>query len=124
MSRVTLIRPPALFTRTCAINAAPALGVAYVAGTLRAHGHEVTCIDAPGEALERFRVCPEDPSLLENGLSIAEVVERIPATAEVIGVSCMFSFEWFHVIKLVQAIRARFPDRFLLLGGEHATADH
>jgi radical SAM superfamily enzyme YgiQ (UPF0313 family) len=127
MAHVTLIRPPVLYPKfrpSSSVNAIPPLGLAYVAGALRGSGHEVTCVDAPGEAHTRFRICAQDPSLLQNGLNTPEIVARIPVSTEVIGISCMFSFDWFYIIELIREIRAKFPTQFLVLGGEHATADH
>lgn len=124
--QVTLVRPPLIFPRSRpaeTVKIAPPLGLAYVAGTLREAGHTVHCIDALGEGLRRLRECPLDETLIERGLSIEEIVSRIPEATELIGVSSMFSFEWFYMIELLKAIRARFPTQFLVLGGEHATAD-
>ncbi|MEQ1877248.1 MAG: cobalamin-dependent protein, partial [Bdellovibrionia bacterium] len=127
MTHVTLIRPPLMFPKFRpggTVNVIPPLGIAYVAGTLRAAGVEVTCIDAPGLGLERFRESALDHRLTEQGLSLNEIIERIPPESSVIGISCMFSYEWFYMIELIRAIRARFPSQFVVLGGEHATADH
>ncbi|MEQ1877247.1 MAG: radical SAM protein [Bdellovibrionia bacterium] len=126
-THVTLIRPSVLFPKfrpSAAVKPIAPLGLAYIAGAIREAGFGITCIDAPGEALSRLRICELDPSLLENGLNIQEVVERIPQTTSVIGISVMFSFDWFYVRELIRAIRARFPASYIVLGGEHATADH
>jgi anaerobic magnesium-protoporphyrin IX monomethyl ester cyclase len=127
MAQVTLIRPPVLYPKFRPdgnVTAIPPLGLAYIAGTLQAAGHDVKCIDAPGEALTAFRVCAVDPTLFENGLSIPEILERIPIGSQVIGLSCMFSYDWIYVSSLLRAIRERFPGALIVLGGEHATADH
>lgn len=125
--QVTLIRPPVLYPKfrpSAAVKPIAPLGLAYIAGSLRAAGYDVTCIDAAGEALHRFRICDLDPSLLQNGLNIPEIIDRIPESAQVVGISCMFSFDWFYVSEMIRAIRARFPEILIVLGGEHATADH
>jgi anaerobic magnesium-protoporphyrin IX monomethyl ester cyclase len=127
MTHVTLIRPPLMFPKfrpDGSINVIPPLGIAYLAATLRTAGHEITCIDSPGEALASFRESELDPRLVEQGLSLQQIVARIPENTQVIGLSCMFSYEWFYMIELIRAIRAQFPKPFLVLGGEHATADH
>src|SRR5262245_12683438 len=121
---VTLVRPPLLFSRarpSNTVKVAPPLGMAYVAGSLRAEGHQVTCIDALGEALSQFRDSSFDPKLAEQGLSFTEILERIPSSSQVIGITSMFSFEWMYLIELIRAIRSRFPQQFIVLGGEHAT---
>src|SRR6185295_17346010 len=97
--QVTLLRPPLIFPRSRpaqTVKVAPPLGLAYVAGTLQRAGHSVSCIDALGEGLKKFRDCPLDPTLIERGLSLEETVDRIPESTDVIGVSSMFSFEWFY----------------------------
>lgn len=127
MTHVTLIRGPVLFPKfrpSGVVNPVPPIGVAYLAGAAKSAGHKVTCIDAAGEALQRFRICPLDDRLLENGLSMEEIVERIPADTNVIGVSCMFSMDWFYMIRLIRMIRAQFPKPFLVVGGEHVTAEY
>ncbi len=127
MTKVTLVRPPLMFPKfrpEGSINVIPPLGIAYLAGTLRSAGHQVVCVDAPGEGLWSFRDSALDLRLTEQGLSMQEIVARIPEDSTVIGISCMFSYEWFYMIELIRAIRAKFPKPFLVLGGEHATADH
>lgn len=127
MAHVTLIRPPVLFPKlrpNATVKAIAPIGMAYLAGTLRAQGIPVRCIDAPGEAIRRFRECELDPSLLENGLTVPEILDRIPESTDVIGLSCMFSYEWFYLIALIRAIRARFPRPLIVVGGEHVTADY
>lgn len=125
--KVTLVRPPLMFPKFRpggSINVIPPLGIAYLASTLIGEGHDVTCIDAPGEALKSYRNSILDDRLMEQGLSLQEIVARIPVDSRVIGISCMFSYEWFYMIELIRAIRAKYPETFLVLGGEHATADH
>jgi hypothetical protein len=117
---VTLLRGPILtsvFRPHPFPNALAPLGMAYLAGSLRSAGVGVTCIDGAGEALDQFRKCPLDSSLIENGLTIDEIVARIPPATNVIGVSLMFSFEWFYSIELIRAIRLKFPTQFLVFGG-------
>jgi anaerobic magnesium-protoporphyrin IX monomethyl ester cyclase len=125
--KVALVRPPLLFPRSRPIETlkvAPPLGMAYVAGSLRSAGHQVDCVDAMGEALHRYRECAYDKTLNERGLGIEEIVGRISESAEIIGITSMFSFEWFYVIHLIRAIRKKFPDKMIVVGGEHATSDY
>jgi radical SAM superfamily enzyme YgiQ (UPF0313 family) len=46
----------------------------------------------------------------------------IPEDVDVIGISCMFSVNWVVNRRAIQAIRDRFPDKIIIIGGEHATA--
>jgi radical SAM superfamily enzyme YgiQ (UPF0313 family) len=119
---IVLIRPPAVASRHAYSTAiVPPLGPAYVAAALEAAGHRVTAIDALGEA-PFARHASAHPLLIANGLTIAEVVDRIPGDAQGIGLSVMFSQQWPHVAAMVRAIHARFPHVPIFVGGEHATA--
>jgi len=98
----------------------PPLGLAYVAGTLRAGGFEVQVVDGVGESLDTRHPAAKDCFMY--GLTHDQIVERIDADTRVIGVAFGFSFEWPPTRALVQAIRARFPGALLIGGGEHVTA--
>ena len=55
MAHVTLIRPPVV-APIDTVNqqvGTPPLGMAYLAGSLKSQGHEVTAIDALGEDVHR-----------------------------------------------------------------------
>jgi len=119
---VVLVRPPVLVPRL-ALTAptCPPVGVAYLAATLREAGHRPTVIDAVGEAPDQFTPYG-DGHFLTHGLTDDEIASRVPAGAEVIGVSCMFSHEWPVTRRLLHALRARCPDALVVVGGEHATA--
>jgi radical SAM superfamily enzyme YgiQ (UPF0313 family) len=97
------------------------LGLAYVAAALEQEGHQLTVIDALGEAPDTLRPAAY-PKLLSYGLSNAEVVERIPPQTQAIGLSVMFSQQWPHVEALTRAIGTRLPKVPIFVGGEHATA--
>lgn len=117
---VTIVRPPVLMP---AFNMAdlvvPPLGPAYVAAAARAAGHRVTLIDAVGSAIEQFTPHPRG---LLHGLTLDQVVERIPAATDAVGVSVQYSYEWPVGRTLLQRIRRRFPRTLVVLGGEHVTA--
>ena len=122
MPRVTLVRPAALttFLRLDTVPAPP-LGVAYLAGTLRAGGIDVTVVDAVGEAPARFLPLDFTDRGYSCGLSMAETVAAIPADTDIVGFSCMFSSSWPYDRRLIDAVRARCPDAILVCGGEHIT---
>ena len=121
-ARITLIRPPAIASRHAySVGIVPPLGLAYVAGALEAAGHQVTAIDALGEA-PLARHASTHPLLVALGLRIPEIIARIPADVQGIGVSVMFSQQWPHVAAMLRAIRTVFPRVPIFVGGEHATA--
>lgn len=121
MSHVALVRPPAVATlHAYSVGVVPPLGLAYVAAALERAGHRVTVVDALGEA-PTARHPAAHPQLAAFGLSIDEIVRRIPDGVAAIGLSVMFSQSWPHVAALCTALRARFPDVPIFLGGEHVT---
>lgn len=101
----------------------PPIGLAYVAAAVRNAGHDVQLIDAPGEAMEQW--VPFDTPMGEMhriGLSPEEIVARVDERASVIGVTNMFQHEWPQVRSLVPLLRERFPEAYIVLGGENPTA--
>lgn len=118
---IVLVRPPILIplANQTAIPSPP-IGLAYIAGALRAAGHQVTAIDGLGMAIDVRTPVAKDCFLC--GATLEDVVQSIDPDAEMIGVSAAFSFEWPMCRDLIVAIRQRFPQAILLAGGEHATA--
>ena len=122
MVKVALVRPPALMSKgTLQGPLTPPIGPAYLAGSLRAAGHDAIVVDALGEAPFHSEPCFEE-RMTALGLPIADIVARIPGDARVIGVSCMFSQDWPHTRRLIAAIRQEFPHALIVAGGEHITA--
>ncbi|MGH7812496.1 MAG: B12-binding domain-containing radical SAM protein [Candidatus Binataceae bacterium] len=121
MANVTLVRPPALRSKRSIVVISPPVGIAYLAGSLRAAGHRVTVVDGLGEDPVRHTACFDD-QWIATGLPIDEIAARIPEDSESIGISCMFSQDWPYVKQIVEAIRARFPKALLVAGGEHITS--
>ena len=121
--KVALVRGP-IVASTGSINneATPAIGFAYIAGYIRARGYEVEIVDAIGEGLSEFWPIREHPGYMAQGLTFEAVLQRIPADAQVIGFSAMFSGEWPVSRRLIELVRQRFPEALLVAGGEHSTA--
>jgi anaerobic magnesium-protoporphyrin IX monomethyl ester cyclase len=121
---VTLIRPPRLFSLTALTTNVPVppLGLAYLAGALRANGFETVAIDACGEAPDQCRPLDDLPFVV-NGLDAEEIAARVPTDSVLVGVSCMFSCEWMVQKRVIEAVRRRLPRVPIIVGGEHVTAD-
>jgi len=100
----------------------PSIGLAYLGAHLEQHGLSYTAIDACGLAMDQIRPYPEMDGVFVQGLTVSEVVERIPAQARIVGFTCLYSHCWPLVVDLAVAARERLPDAVFVLGGEHPTA--
>jgi len=121
--QITLVRGPLVSTVRAANNeATPCIGLAYVAGYLRQHGHSVVIVDAIGEGLNGYWNIEDHPGYICQGLKLPDIVDRIPAETDVVGFSAMFSGEWPIQRALLAEIRRRFPHALIVGGGEHITA--
>ncbi|MCA9798875.1 MAG: B12-binding domain-containing radical SAM protein [Cyanobacteria bacterium HKST-UBA04] len=119
-AHVCLIRPPAAEKfRLSSTSVTLPLGLAYIAGALEGQGHQVSVIDAVGLA-------PTHHTRYYTGylvgLSFEAIVDRIDPACTCIGISVIFTHEWPMAVKLIEAIRRRFPATPIILGGEHVTA--
>ncbi|MGN6696082.1 MAG: B12-binding domain-containing radical SAM protein [Aquihabitans sp.] len=103
----------------------PPIGLAYVAAVLRELGHDVSVVDGSGSAIDQWEDFETPVGMLRRvGLSPEEIVDQLPADAEVIGITHMFLHEWPQVRAIAEAARGRFPNALIVLGGENATAFH
>jgi hypothetical protein len=119
-----LIAPPGIktFSSIQMQTPNPPLGTAYIAAVLKRAGIPCKVIDAVGEGITQIADYKSRAGMKIQGLTVAQVLERIPAEADIIGFSCMFSTLWPITRDLVEAVRAKFPKAMLVLGGEHGTA--
>ncbi len=101
------------------LRSTPPLGLAYVAAALIEAGHHVTVTDAVFEGYDT--VIPYGP-IVAQGLANADIVARIPAQAQVVGISVMATTDWPLVADLVHQIKRARPNVFVMLGGEHPSA--
>ncbi len=122
MARVTILRPPLLVpTWSDSGPLTPPVGPAYLAASLREAGHTPRIVDGLGE--NPFQVTSLfDGTVMAIGLRSEEIVERIPADTDLIGVSCMFSQDWPEIRRMIHLARERFPNVPIMAGGEHITA--
>ena len=122
MAKIVLIRPPCLVS-TGAIAAGlltPPIALAYLAGSVRNNGHEVSIIDAIGLDPEKKTYLRDKLYLV--GISFSDILNLIPEDADLIGISGMFSYEWIELRPLVNKIGKKFKDKYFIAGGEHFTA--
>jgi len=117
---ICLIRPSTVL-RLLSITVKPSapLGLAFIAGALRAAGHHVTVIDAIAEAPEQF--LPFERDIVINGLSNEEILERVPENTDLIGLTIMFTNNWLNDRRLIDFLGDNLPDVPIIAGGEHIT---
>jgi radical SAM superfamily enzyme YgiQ (UPF0313 family) len=121
VAKLCLIRPAEGVSLGALTSTTPTLplGLAYLASSVRAAGHEIQMIDAVGEAPDRIT---QHDQLHAIGLDNAQVVARIDRDADLIGVGNMFSHNWPLARELLHQIREAFPHTPLLIGGENPTS--
>ena len=120
---VALVRGPIVSTLAAVNNeATPCLAYAYLSAYVGNHGYTCTVVDGIAEALNRVWPLEKYPNFQCHGLTFDEILDRVPADAEVIGFSLMFSGEWPVLRDLIMEARKRFPDALFVAGGEHVTA--
>ncbi len=124
MVEIALIRPPSLLPAVVfsATPGVPPIGIAYLAGSLKAAKHRVWIIDSFGEAPDK-RTLIGIRDLMITGLDADGIVSRIPNAVSAIGITCMFSNDWLYVKILMRHIKERFPHVPIIVGGEHVTGD-
>ena len=122
--KICLIRPPYLSPMSSFTAGAhiPPLGLALLAGNVAQAGHQVSLIDALGEGISQFSKISA-LNFAVNGLTPEQIIAKIPKDVEVIGVSLMFSVQWFYDEYLIKAIKAKFPHVPIVVGGEHISAE-
>jgi anaerobic magnesium-protoporphyrin IX monomethyl ester cyclase len=121
---LTLINPPGLksLSGLQMHTPNPPLGLAYIAGALKAAGVPYAVIDATGEALDNIDVYPARQDFMIQGLGFDAIVRRVAPGTRIVGLTCMFSTLWPLTRDLAAHIRRHFPHVLIVLGGEHGTA--
>ncbi|MSR76846.1 MAG: B12-binding domain-containing radical SAM protein [Candidatus Omnitrophica bacterium] len=125
IAKIVLIRPPVLelTANLSSYGAILPIGLAYIAAVLHDAGHQIKVIDAPGEAISQFtHVKSPVGALTLNGLSVEEIVQKIPSDTDLIGITHMFLHEWPTVKAIAEQVRSLYPKIKIILGGENATA--
>lgn len=116
-----LIRPPAVesFRFSTASITLP-LGLAYIAAALEEAGHRVGVVDAVAEAPLTKRRYHGRAYLV--GLSLEDIVARIPGPATAVGITAIFTHEWPAVVRIIELIKRARPGLTVVVGGEHVTS--
>lgn len=119
--KVCLIKPPILHkAASFALLPTAPLGLAFLAGSLKKHGHVIQVIDASAEGagdVHEFR-----DGIHVFGLDAKAIVALMDKSTEVVCFSFMFTNNWMYDREVVKAVRTAFPKAVLVAGGEHITA--
>lgn len=124
MAKITLIQPPHIFPETAMKlrTSSPPLGLAYIAGALKAGNHHVHVIDSVGPVLNTRRPT-EFEGHYATGLTTSEIIAMIPHDTEIIGISAMFASDWKNTKVIAQEARKKFPSIVIMLGGEQVSSE-
>lgn len=102
------------------ISSSLSLGLAYLAAYLKERKVEVCVIDAVGEGIDNIKIYQKHYT--HWGLEPADVVARIPAATDIIGISASHSCQHNAYLELLRMIKTGFPDTPVVFGGVHASA--
>lgn len=128
MAKVLLVTPPVVYSKgSYSAPFVPPIGLAYLAGSLRHHGHQPYLLDALAEGISLHG---KSYSKLANrcGLPNDQIATRARQISESVGgvdlvaVSAVFSQDWPEVRGVIKTIRSVLPEVPIIVGGEHATA--
>ena len=100
----------------------PSIGLAYLGGYLKSKGIPYHAIDGCGLGMDIIRPYKGNKDILIQGLTVGEIVDRIPVDTKIIGLTCLFSQCWSIVNEIGISIKEKFPSSFIIAGGEHPTA--
>jgi len=118
--KVCLVRPPAVESfRFATTSITLPLGLAYIAAALEGAGLDVCVIDAVGDEPERHTRYYKGYLV---GSRLPDIVKKIPADADIVGVTAVFTHEWPAVVRLIALIKAARPEITVVVGGEHVTS--
>jgi anaerobic magnesium-protoporphyrin IX monomethyl ester cyclase len=121
---VTLVNPPGIktFSSIQMQTPNPPIGLVYIAAVIREAGVRCTVIDGVGAKPWTSHALSQRSDQMIQGLSYDQIVDRIPADIDIIGLTCMFSTLLPITREIAIRARKKFPDKLIVLGGEHATA--
>ena len=98
--KILLVRPAAVVSASeVRPGASPPLGLAYVAASLKAAGHDVTGVDTVGEALDRLaQLNPRQAQVVElhsfAGLTEEEAAELLNVSVKTVKNDWRFAKAW------------------------------
>ena len=98
------------------------LGLAYLGAVLEKAGYKCKIIDATGESYPVKIRRSQDNKYNIQGLTAEEIIEKIDSNTFILGITLMFSLEWFSHRFFIEKIKKKFPNIIIVVGGEHPSA--
>ena len=139
--KILLIQPPVRDFYQTSIRTQP-IGLAYLAASLRAHGHEAEILDCQTERKRSIPLPPElsylrdfypfndrSPFKLYSGfyhfgMGWEEIREGIEASkADLFGVSSLFTPYHGEALEIARIIKEGDPKKIVIMGGAHVSGD-
>ncbi|MBF0409183.1 MAG: B12-binding domain-containing radical SAM protein [Candidatus Riflebacteria bacterium] len=121
--KILLIKPPTNHFKNTAppVSGIP-LGLAYIASSLKATGHNVRIYDAIVNAPEERWDCRESENIICLGATFDEIADVVAeANPDVVGVTSQFTSQVGNVIKIAQTVKKVNQSIKVVVGGPHAT---
>jgi anaerobic magnesium-protoporphyrin IX monomethyl ester cyclase len=123
---ILFLRPPLIApVMAHAIAMCPALGIAYLASSLRKQGiGDIHVLDALGEDVHQ-RTKFMDGKFYQYGMTQEQISTKVRNNyreVHILAVSIMFSHEWPIAKELICRLKKENPHFFIICGGEHVTA--
>lgn len=120
---ITFVRGPIVASLGAVNNeAVPSISLAYLSAMVDEAGYPFAWVDAIAEGLGQYHPLSGHSGYQCQGLSLPEIIDRIPEKTSVIGINAMFSGEWPVTRQMIKMIREKFPNALIIAGGEHVTA--
>ncbi len=118
--QITFIRPPVVHLKADFYGSIPGIpsGLSYLAGSVRAAGHQVDIVDGYGEAPNRFYTFRK--KYRARGLTPEEIADRTPSSS-VAGLSIHCATEHSMGLEIIRELKRKSPARLVLVGGYHTT---
>ena len=120
MATLCLVCPPQVYSAgQISSGLVPPIGPCYIAAYARQCGHRVTIVDGLGEGHQRLE---RYGTLWKRGLTVEEIVARIPGDADLIGISNLFGHAVPLVREIARGIKRRAAEIPIIVGGVTPTA--
>ena len=120
---ITLCRPFVVLSKTSySTPIILPLGLAYLGAVLEKAGYKSKIIDAIGDTHPIKIRRSQDNKYNIQGLTSGEILEKIDPNTFIIGITLMFSLEWFAHRLFIEKIKKQFPKVIIVVGGEHSSA--